>query len=161
MSRSYLEEFYEPGDYKEVPSEFPRHTSLGVNTDFDVDSYPVVKIRVPVDGIYSVSARVYVSGADPDFVQQFSFCEFTVWTNSEFGDQVDWDRRPLCEEDSENDAPNGLLHVSHAGWPSRAGDLFWTALANRTAWPATAQLQHLSVTYEAALGEVFMKGGGE
>lgn len=158
MLTSYGETDFLPDDQSYLLSEWVRHTSLGVDVDFDVSDYPVVKIRIPRDGIYSMSARAYAHGHNDEDELHVEEAVFFNLHTSQPEDFVDIDRRPLIEANSGWGGPEAQLSVSHAGYPCEAGDRIWVGVWNKTQGDITVSLRHLSVTYEAQLGTVFTKG---
>lgn len=148
------------GETSDLPSAFPRHTTLGVDEDFDASTYPVVRIRIPRDGVYSVSARAWVtgwaSGDDSGVTDGHQSVVLGVSTGT--GD-IDLDERPLAEHTLGMSTAAATLHTSHAGFPLEAAATIWAWVTNRTTHEATVNLKHLSVTYEAELGTVYSKGG--
>lgn len=163
MARSYETTFVDGYNTVPLQSEFPRHTSLGTDTDFDYSEFPVLKIIIPRDGIYSVSARASVTASDdPEGVEHLSTVVLNIFSDSPIDGFVDTDQRTLEERTDEAASAETLLGCSQAGWPFVAGNRIWAGLENRTANLVYAQLWHLSVTYEAQLGTYYNhdSGGG-
>lgn len=155
ISTIYGETDFQPGNSGVISASQPFHTSLGIDKDFDASGFPDVRIRIPRDGIYSVSARVWAESVnDSEFVQTNS--NFILTVTSTRG-VVDKDMRTLAENDDESGAARARLHVSHAGFPFEAGDLIWATGRNDTTSDISAAVDSLSVTYEAEIGTVYHK----
>lgn len=136
-----------------LPAELARHSSFGADVDFDADLYPYNRIVIPVDGVYSVSARAALYAGESESIFPPRGALFAVNSGSIF---------PLVDEDADyagsSERP-AYLHVSHAGTPLHAGDRVWVRAANLNETPITIGLRHLSVTYEAELGTEWGKEG--
>lgn len=140
---------------QDLSSEFIRHTTFGELFDFDAELYPTVRIRIPRDGIYSASGRVMVNNMNNS--DAAPGVALFLMSNTVNGNLIDNDTRPLsgpAEGQSQ-----GAFHVSHAGYPFMLGDLIWLTVDNQSDYDIETQVGHLSVTYEAALGTVYNKGG--
>lgn len=122
-------------------------------TDYDFDQVnpPAFQIVVPRDGIYSVSARVYIRCGSP----VAGLVGLNAHTNSFV---IDSEMRPLTVFDDDSVAT--WLLVSHAGWPFTEADHIWLDAENRTDTTVTMRVETFSVTYEAELGIVTPPGGG-
>lgn len=134
----------EPADEQILATAEPRHTSLGVEVDFDLTSYPEGRIRVPRHGIYSISGGAVVVG------ETDGLASLIAYTTGPFG-AADIDTRLVS---------GGRLHAASAGWPLLQGDTVWLSGHNSTDATVTFFAGFLSVTYEAELGEVLAGSGG-
>lgn len=141
--------------WRMLPLNGIRHTSLGAEEDFDSDLFPAVRIRIPRDGIYSISGRSEAVLGDANLA---SAAYLSIEADSDYVDYsgIDRDRQILIPDD---DGGNGVarLGVSHAGHPFKKGDLIWLAAMNASFQDMSFYPAHLSVTYEAKLGTVYNK----
>lgn len=138
--------------------ETPIHASLGADVDF-IYTDEGLSVRVPVDGVYSASARVMAFRQGDAPAEDASVWAELHSTWGEIG-TLDEDFSYLQPEPTSGRvlASAGL---SNAGFPLREGDEVYVF---HSAYPGTGTLStslwHLSVTYEAPLGTVYFIGGG-
>lgn len=145
-----------PGEFIELAGS-PHHETL-VGEDLlpgPADSF--VKIRIPRDGIYSVSALVSVQAGTAPLGTQVGI---DLFGGNQYG-FLGYDRTQFIEDPAFEYPPDATLNANCAGYPFLAGDTVW-AVGSHSAADAYVQmkLQELSVTYEAVLGTVYPAVGG-
>lgn len=130
------------------------HASLG-DDDFDEDG-TIVKVRIPRDGIYSVSTIVsVVSTGTPG-----AYATITLAGGSAYG-YLGSDQRPVTENPFDPGGPQtAVLQAGNAGYPFTAGETVWATGSHGDATAMSFSLLELAVTYEAKLGTVYQPGGG-
>lgn len=151
---------YTAGDYHELPGDFVRHTSLGADVDTDYGSGNL-RIRIPRDGVYSVSARASMSCSLLDGAQAMFF-RVACTSTPDLIDETYTELSPFIIGGGETPFGFATPLASHAGWPLFGGDVVYASLLVLGEAEYGASLAHLSVTYEAELGTVATPpiGGG-
>lgn len=142
-----------PSDTALLSTEWWWHQSE--DNDFNTEFAPHVRIVAPRDGIYSVSARVFVT-AD---AAANGLVGLNAHTNSSAGSVIDSEMRPLTEFEPGTSVA-AWLHTAHAGFPFYLNDNIWLAGENRTGSTVQMHVESFSVTYEAELGTVVPITGG-
>jgi hypothetical protein len=139
-------------DWVALPTNRARHTSFTDERDIDRTNYPYLRIRIPRNGIYSVSASVRVSASS----SLASAATIRARSDSAYGSEIVRARAYLTADANGGDgAPGeGVLGVFHAGYPFNSGALVWLEGANSSQSELEMDPMHLSVTYEAELGIV-------
>lgn len=152
MLISTLSDTVNPNETVFLTTDWPLHKIA--DEDFSSDSPPALRIVIPRDGVYSVSARVSVSA--PAGI--LGLAGLNAHTSSYAGTVIDSEMRPLSFFDAGLD--RAWLGVSHAGWPFVAGDHVWIAGENRADLSVDMHVESFSVTYEAELGVITPPFGG-
>lgn len=121
------------------------HSTNGASTDF-VTTTDSVGIKVPRDGVYSISALVYGTSN-----QAGDDCGISVTSDTTDNLGI----RSQTVTGTTIDTGSGdvaFLSLATAGVPVKAGTVFWVKGHNFAANPVVFQVEHFSVTYEAAMG---------